>query len=242
MKFNPVTGSNLESFLITSETVKKKTTLYIAISNYLIREGLHAVFDTSPEVEVVGEAESGEQCLKDIFSLHPDVLIIDYAAPGFSPEDVTMAMKSMRTLKVVAITGQCETDVVKRLVQAGLNGHLLSDCDREEIVNSVTCSARGEKFFCGKVLDRINSSEGEESDHGCEAVNISGRELEILQLVAQGLTTKQIADKLHLSFHTVMTHRKNMMNKLGIKNTAGLIIYAVKENLISPNKFLFSTR
>lgn len=222
--------------------MKKKITLYIALSNYLIREGLHAVFDASGEVEIVGGADSGERCLKDIFSLRPDVLIIDYATPGFNPEDVVIAMKSLPALKVVAITGHCDTDVVKRLIQSGLNGHLLSDCDREEIVNSVTCSARGEKFFCGKVLDKINSSEGEESDHGCDAVNISGRELEILQLVAQGLTTKQIADKLHLSFHTVMTHRKNMMNKLGIKNTAGLIIYAVRENLISPNKFLFSTR
>jgi DNA-binding NarL/FixJ family response regulator len=78
------------------------------------------------------------------------------------------------------------------------------------------------------------------SEHSCEPVTISERELEILQLVAQGLTTKQIAEKVHLSFHTVMTHRKNMMGKLGINNTAGLIIYAVRENLISPNRFLFS--
>jgi len=118
---------------------------------------------------------------------------------------------------------------------------LMNDCDKDEIIDSVKSCAKGDKFFCGQVLDKLNWSEGQESSHGCDPINISERELEVLQLIAEGLTTKQIADKLHLSFHTVMTHRKNMMAKLGLNNTAGLIVYAVKENLISPNKFLFST-
>lgn len=214
--------------------------LYVAQSNFLMTEGLKSVFDSNAEVELVGVALNPDQMHQSIVKAHPDVLLIDYASTGFCAGDVSHLMRSMPAMKVIGITHQCEVDTVKQLLKSGLNGHLMSDCDMEEIVDSVTYSARGEKFFCGKVLDRLNAAEGNETDHGCDPVNISERELEILQLVAQGLTTKQIAEKLHLSFHTVMTHRKNMMNKLGINNTAGLIIYAVRENLISPNRFLFS--
>ena len=97
-----------------------------------------------------------------------------------------------------------------------------------------------ERFFCGKVLDVIGEDGEHEDFVSCEPVSLSLREIEIIQQVAAGQTNKQIADSLHLSAHTVMTHRKNIMNKLGINNTAGLVIYAVKENLISPNKFLFN--
>ena len=75
----------------------------------------------------------------------------------------------------------------------------------------------------------------------CDPIKISSRELEIIEYIAQGFTTKEIAAQLFLSVHTVMTHRKNIMNKLGVKNTAGIVIYAVKENLISPNKYLFNS-
>lgn len=205
-----------------------------------MNEGLKSVFADNEQIELVGVASDADQMHQQIGEAEPDVLLIDYQSTGFCAGDVSHLMRSKPAMKVVGITHECEVDVVKQLLKGGLNGHLMSDCDMEEIVNSVTHSAIGEKFFCGKVLDKLNAADGNETELGCEAINISERELEILQLVAQGLTTKQIADKLHLSFHTVMTHRKNMMNKLGINNTAGLIIYAVRENLISPNRFLFS--
>jgi len=168
-------------------------------------------------------------------------LLVDYSSDKLSFSDVTDVMRKLPSLRVIGIVHECDVNQVKRLIKLGIHGHLMNDCDRDEIIDSVNSCAKGDKFFCGQVLDKLNWSEGQESEHGCDPINISERELEVLQLIAEGLTTKQIAEKLHLSFHTVMTHRKNMMAKLGLNNTAGLIIYAVKENLISPNKFLFST-
>jgi DNA-binding NarL/FixJ family response regulator len=218
----------------------QKVKLYVAGSNFVIGEGLRAIFKDHPEIELLGVARSSGQLKEAVLTAGADVLLIDYTSEGFHASDVMQALRLSPGIKVVGVTHDCEVDLVRKLLESGIYGHLMSDCDRDEIVDSVICSARGEKFFCGKVLDRLNSDFGDKSKFGCEPVSISERELEILQLVAQGLTTKQIAEYLFLSFHTVMTHRKNMMGKLGINNTAGLIIYAVRENLISPNKFLFS--
>ena len=214
--------------------------LHIAESNFVVREGLKAVFARQPEVDIVGVTDKSVQLKDEILSSNPQVLLINYDTNDFHASDVMQSLRLIPGLRVVGITPCCEPETLRKLLDAGLCAHLMSDCDQDEIVDSVLCSARGEKFFCGKILDILNASEGNKTQHGCEPVTISERELEILQLVAQGLTTKQIAEMVHLSFHTVMTHRKNMMGKLGINNTAGLIIYAVRENLISPNRFLFS--
>jgi DNA-binding CsgD family transcriptional regulator len=106
-------------------------------------------------------------------------------------------------------------------------------------------TAKGNKFFCGKILETINKSnlDVDDIDHGlltCDPVLMSDRENEIIVLIAEGYTNDQIAEMLFLSKHTVNTHRKNILFKLGVKNTAGIVMYAVKTQLVSPNKFLFA--
>jgi DNA-binding NarL/FixJ family response regulator len=101
-------------------------------------------------------------------------------------------------------------------------------------------------FFCGQILETISEANLDVEDididaFSCEAVVISKREGEIITFIAEGYTNTQIAEKLFLSAHTINTHRKNIMSKLGVKNTAGIVMYAVKSNLISPNKFLFTS-
>ena len=119
------------------------------------------------------------------------------------------------------------------------------DCDLTEIVNAVTETRRGNKFFCGQILDTIQKAEINVNDldfdsFTCEAIVLSERENEIIKLVAEGNTNNKIAELLFLSSHTVNTHRKNIMAKLGVKNTAGIVMYAVKMNIVSPNRFLFT--
>ena len=113
-----------------------------------------------------------------------------------------------------------------------------------EILEAVTETAQGNKFFCGQILETIQDANLDVEDiddvFSCEAVIISKRECEIITLIAEGFTNQQIAEKLFLSSHTVNTHRKNIMAKLGVKNTAGIVMYAIKTNLTSPNKFLFT--
>ncbi|GAB4382097.1 MAG: response regulator transcription factor [Salibacteraceae bacterium] len=216
--------------------------VHISNPNYLISQGLISVFAECEGVRVTGTTYDVSELKRAIPLESPDVVLLDYSHEGLCAADVVSVMKQFPSLKVVAITTNFQLAAARQLVQAGIAGHLMSDCDRDEIIDCVMSVIKGDRFFCGKVLDRLNEAEGSLSNHGCDGVLISDRELEVLQLIAQGLTTKQIAEKLFLSHHTVMTHRKNMMNKLGLSNTAGLIIYAVRENLISPNKFLFSEK
>ncbi len=221
--------------------MSKAIRLFIADSNYLLRQGLKSVFSDQDSVEIVGEAATNEELYSRLKTSMASALLVDYDSGDFSEKSVSIAMDTVPELKVIGITPQCHVNVIRRLMDKGIHGHLLKDCDRQEVLDSVLRTAQGERFYCGQVLDQVNASEGIETEHGCDPVSLSTREIEILQYVAQGMTTKEIAEKLCLSFHTVMTHRKNMMNKLGTGNTAGLIIYAVRENLISPNKFLFSS-
>jgi DNA-binding NarL/FixJ family response regulator len=116
----------------------------------------------------------------------------------------------------------------------------------EKIIDSVKATAKGNKFFCGQILETIQSASIDIDDldfdsFTCEPVVISERENEIIKLIAEGQTNTQIAELLFLSNHTINTHRKNILSKLGVKNTAGIVMYAVKTNLVSPNKFLFAS-
>lgn len=221
--------------------MQNKIRTYLADPSVLILEGFKRILAEEPQIEVVGADTTAEALKNGLNHADAHVLVIDYSSGSFSVNDLLDIMKKNPSLRVIGISHDCHVPDVKRLLAAGINGHLMNDCDKDEILGSVIASAKGEKFFCGQVIDKLNVAEGEDQSHTCEPVSISERELEILQLIAEGLTTKQIAEKLHLSFHTVMTHRKNMMSKLGLNNTAGLIVYAVKENLISPNRFLFET-
>lgn len=123
--------------------------------------------------------------------------------------------------------------------------YIKKDCDLQEISDAVLETAKGNKFFCGKILETINKAnlDVDDIDHGvltCDPVLMSERENEIIVLIAEGYTNDQIAEMLFLSKHTVNTHRKNILFKLGVKNTAGIVMYAVKTQLVSPNKFLFA--
>ncbi|HEU4719590.1 MAG TPA: response regulator transcription factor, partial [Bacteroidia bacterium] len=130
-------------------------------------------------------------------------------------------------------------------MNAGLTSYLLRDCGKEEIIEALITTSKGEQFFCGKIVNDVLKTGDDISMEteiaSCDGLKISGREAEIIRLVAEGLTNKEIADKLFLSTHTVTTHRKNIMAKTGVNNTAGLVLFAIRNNIITPNHFLFNT-
>ena len=130
-------------------------------------------------------------------------------------------------------------------LRSGVTSYVKKDCELSEIVDAVRETSRGNKFFCGQILETIQRANIDVNDldfdsFSCEPVVLSERENEIIVLIAEGHTNEIIAEQLFLSKHTVNTHRKNIMAKLGVKNTAGIVMYAVKTDLVSPNKFLFA--
>ena len=219
--------------------------LVLADSNEIVRIGLRTIFSSEKDIEIVGEARNEEELQELIKNFPADVIMIDYTSPGFSIDVIPQLLNKFAQVKVVAITPEQSAQTLVNALRSGVRSYVKKDCDLMEIVNSVKETAQGNKFFCGQILETIHQASIDIDDidfdsFNCEPIVLSERELEIITFIAEGLTNVQIAETLFLSAHTINTHRKNIMAKLGVKNTAGIVMYAVKTNLVSPNKFLFA--
>ncbi len=219
----------------------KKIRITIADSNFLSRKGLAVLLKENPDFELVSESISTNDLISQHKSISPDLIIIDYSSANFSLDGLSRIVNKYPASQFLAITDVQPNHVISKALSTGISSHLLKDCDEEEIIEAIYKTASGEKFMCGKITSAIvEDNTSINRSESCAGLNISEREMEIIKLIAEGYSNKEVADKLFLSTHTVTTHRKNIMNKLGVNNTAGLVLFAVRENLISPNHFLFS--
>lgn len=218
--------------------------LILADSNELIRIGLRTIFKGS-NIQIVGEAENSTELISQIKSFSPNIVLIDYTSRGFTIDVIPEALLVNSNLKFVAITPEQSAQTIIHAVKSGIISYVKKDCSLGEILDSVKETHAGNKFFCGQILDTIQS-EGinvdqiSEFEFSCEPIVLSEREIEVITMIAEGLTNIEISDKLFLSKHTINTHRKNIMAKLGVKNTAGIVMFAVKQNYTTPNKYLFA--
>jgi DNA-binding NarL/FixJ family response regulator len=220
--------------------------LVIADSNEIVRLGLRALFEKQTNLSIVGETKSNEELIQFICTNDSDVILIDYTAKEYSIDVIPQILQKKPSLLVVAITPEQSAQTLVNALRSGVKSYVKKDCDSDEIVDAVRETWRGKRFFCGTLLETIRNASINVDDidfdtFTCGPVSLSARENEIITLVAEGLTNIQIAETLCLSNHTVNTHRKNIMAKLGVKNTAGIVMYAVKSNFVSPNKFIFAT-
>jgi DNA-binding NarL/FixJ family response regulator len=217
----------------------------IADSNDIVRIGLRTILVSVTNIEVIGEAKDNDELISLISNFETDIVLIDYTAFGFSIDVIPKITSNFSGTKVVAITPDQSAQTLVDALRSGVKSYVKKDCEVAEIINSVQETASGNKFFCGQILESIQKASIDINDidfesFSCEPVLISERENEIIKLIAEGQTNQQIAETLFLSNHTINTHRKNIMSKLGVKNTAGIVMYAVKTQLVSPNKFLFA--
>lgn len=206
------------------------TRVFIADSSFIVREGLKALIAEIPNTQVVGEASSSGELIPMIVGASPDILFINYATPLMVDSDVELVLNTFSHTKVIGITDRPEADLVRKQIKSGIDGHLLYSCDKFEYMDAIRHTLNGERFFCGKVLEVLDK-ENNTKTFTCGGTVLTKREIEVIELVAQGMSNKQIADEMFVSVHTVLTHRKNLMQKLGVKNTAGLVIYAVQSGI-----------
>lgn len=219
--------------------------LILADSNEIMRIGLRTLLQTVGNLQIVGEARSSEELIELVKSFEVNLVLLDYTAKGFSIDVIPQALQQKNGLNIIAITPEQSAPTLVHALRSGVKSYVKKDCDTQEIIDSVKETGKGNKFFCGQILETIRDASINVDDIdidalSCEPVSLSERENEIITLIAEGFTNQQIADQLFLSNHTINTHRKNIMSKLGVKNTAGIVMYAVKTNLVSPNKFLFA--
>lgn len=206
--------------------------ILIAHNNPIVAEGLKTIVQSKMRNRVLGVVNSIEQlseCSKRYF---PDIVVIDYSTGQFGLDAVKKIKEIYKSAKILAITPSLAKQIIHKSLSYGVDSYLLDDCDKQEILEAIEDTYNGKQFYCGMVIN-ILSEKNEDNNLDCEGISLSEREIEIIKLISDGLTNKEIADKLYLSTHTVNTHRKNIMHKLNIKNTAGIVIYAVKENIIN---------
>ena len=225
--------------------ILNKMSIIIADSNDLTRVGLRSILSTQTSISIVGEASDGNELMNQLNSFDVSMVLIDYTSPGFTIDTISEISSFKKEIKFIAITPEQSAQTLVDALRSGIMSYVKKDCDLSEIVNAVLETRKGNKFFCGQILETIQKAQIDVNDldfdsFTCEAVVLSERENEIIVLIAEGYTNNKIAELLFLSNHTITTHRKNIMSKLGVKNTAGIVMYAVKTNLVSPNKFLFS--
>ncbi|HTA26150.1 MAG TPA: response regulator transcription factor [Bacteroidia bacterium] len=216
--------------------------IVVAGDNYLFSKGMECLIEESPLFDLAGTVLNEIELIDKLSNKQADVLAIDISSIGWSEDMLKRVMKYAPELKILAFNTVKQRNEVSVVLGNGVTSYLLLCCDKAEITEALLKTAKGERFLCGKVLNvLINIPQREANGHDagcplysvCAGVNISEREMEIIRYVSGGLSNQEIAGKLFLSVHTVNTHRKNIMSKLGINNTAGLVMYAVRNQLVN---------
>tara|TARA_B100000427_G_scaffold327793_1_gene339347 strand:+ start:903 stop:1583 length:681 start_codon:yes stop_codon:yes gene_type:complete len=219
--------------------------IIIADSSTIGKIGLRAVIESLNGFDVVDEVETSIELLESLKNNPPNLVIIDFLSEGFDIDVVVKIKRDFHRSKILAVTPMQSSQTFVHAMKAGVDSYIKKSCDLEEITDAIQQTSRGTSFFCGKILEEIKKASIVVGDFNnvtelpCNTIELSKREKEVLYLIAEGNTNTEIAEILFLSSHTVTTHRKNIMIKLGVKNTAGIVMYAVKSGLVSPNKFLF---
>jgi DNA-binding NarL/FixJ family response regulator len=210
------------------------TRILLADDHRIFRDGLRTLLAAYDDLEVVAEAEDGLEALRLAHELAPDVAVLDISMPGLNGIEVTRRLGSeLPAVKAVILSMHSDRRFVLEALRAGARGYLLEDEGILELVAAVRTVRAGQVHLCASVSEQVirDYVSLAEADAGSVFALLSAREREVLQLLAEGLTTKAIADRLNLSAKTVESHRKALMDKLEIRSIAELTKYAIREGL-----------
>jgi len=206
----------------------------------LMRDALGAMLQQFDDIQVVGFASDGEEIVTSFKTINPDVILMDIVMKGMSGIEATRWIKERSaTTKVSLLSSEVKKDFITAGIQAGIDGYLLKNAGKESLIKALHTVMNGEKYFedaiVSLVFDDFYKKERKEqsAQNQLQLTDLSKREIEVLALVAEGKSNKEVADKLFISVKTVDTHKMHILDKLGLKNTAELVRYAIKNNLIS---------
>lgn len=216
--------------------MEKKTRLLIAEDHVLVRAGICALLVNVSWIEVVAEADNGIEALHLVQQLMPDIVLLDIAMPQLGGLEVTERIRSdFPDISVIILSMHNNEEYVLRALQKGASGYLLKDASPTELEKAIRSVRDGQTYLSQSISKIViqNYLHLAGTNNQPEDPSLTPRQLDVLRLIAHGLTTKQIAATLKISVKSVETHRTMMMNKLDIHNVAGLVRYAVHKGLIS---------
>ena len=213
-----------------------KIKILLADDHKIVRDGLRTLVEKEPDMEVVGEAENGRQAVRLTQELTPDVVIMDITMADLNGiEAARQIHKEIPEVKVIALSMHSDRRFVAGMLEAGASGYLLKDCAFEELTRAIKNVVSNKIYLSPGITDVVVKDYLGKSTKASRSVfsNLTNREREVLQLLAEGRSTKQIAQSLHVSIKTIETHRRQIMKKLNMHSIAELTKYALREGLTS---------
>jgi len=213
--------------------------IIIADDHDILREGLRGILQKQPDIEIVGEADNGRNAVELAKELSPDIVIMDITMPDLNGIEATRRiLKEIPGIQIIALSMHNDRQFVRRMLDVGASGYLLKQSASRELVTAIR-AVRAGNFYLSKLITDISIEElfSEDGTYSRALLNVlTAKEREVLQLVAEGYSTKQIAEKLYLSENTVEKHRQHIMDKLNKHSVAELTKYAIREGITSLNK------
>ncbi|RTZ72875.1 MAG: hypothetical protein DSZ00_07405 [Gammaproteobacteria bacterium] len=199
----------------------------------LFRSGMRSILETQPDIEVIAEAESGEEAVELVRQSPPDVVLMDVHMPGIGGIEATRrVLRAAPEARVIALTALEDEPFPRKLLDAGAEGYLTKGCPAEELLKAIRQVARGERYVSDDVLKKLGLSRLAGGEKDSPLALLSPREMQVMMMITQGKTTQEISDELFLSPKTVSTYRTRLFEKLDLHNDVELTHFALRHGLI----------
>lgn len=210
----------------------------LAEDHTIVRKGLRSLLDAEPGIEVVGEAEDGRQAIEKVEQLMPDVVLMDITMPVLNGLEATRQIKKLFSqIKVLILTVHSTEEYIFQILQAGASGYLIKQAAVEELISAIQAVYRGDTFLSpsmSRIILKESSRQTSTTTEKDNLARLTDREREVLQLVAEGRSNREIAQLLHVTVKTVEAHRAHVMEKLDLHSAAELTRYAIRKGIIRP--------
>ncbi len=208
--------------------------IMIADDHRVFREGIVSILENTGEIKVIAQAQDGKEVMEKLQKVQPKLILMDISMGQAGGIETTKLVKEQYPdIKVLVLSMHSESSYIVKMLEAGASGYLLKDAGSSELINAIKAVAEGHTYFSSQVSATLVDQlvKGKKMPERKSGVPLTRRELEVLRLIAEEYSNPEIAEKLFISIRTVDTHRRNLLEKLGVKNTAGLVKYAIKHGL-----------
>ncbi len=206
----------------------------------VVRDSIAIMLAQLDDIQIVGSLSSGEELISKMRDLNPDMIIMDIHMKGMTGIEATRWVKERNNkIKVILLSMEVKKELVSAGIQSGIDGYLPKDVEKSTLIEAIRVVSKGEKYFNEAITNLVfedfynREVSARQTKQHLQLTDLSKREMEVLQLVASGKSDKEVADQLFISAKTVNTHKMHILDKLGLKNTAELVRYAIKNELIA---------
>lgn len=213
-----------------------RITVLVADDHTIVRKGICSLIDGKADIQVIGEAEDGRDAIEKAEALSPDVILMDITMPHLNGLEATRQIKKMfPQIKILALTMYTNEEYILQILQAGASGYVVKQAAPAELLSAIQAVYRGDSFLSPSISKTLIDEYIKHTapQNPIEQEKLTDREREVLQLIAEGYSNREIADKLNLSVKTIGVHRTNIMEKLEVHNVTDLVKYALRKGIIS---------